>query len=87
MVRRSLAKGAVVICATARKPSFPVVLSAWQLQSELVPNVQNENRSNDGYNYSSEMKFAPCAGRIKQVGHGTANDRADNTEHDRPRDR
>ena len=33
------------------------------------------------------MKFAPCTGRIKQVSHGTANDRADNTEHDRPRDR
>ena len=33
------------------------------------------------------MKFAPCTGRIKQVGHRTANDRADNTEHDRPRDR
>jgi len=33
------------------------------------------------------MKFAPCTGRIKQVGHGTADDRADNTEHDRPRDR
>jgi hypothetical protein len=31
------------------------------------------------------MKFAPCTGRIKQVGHRTADDRADNTEHDRPR--
>ena len=33
------------------------------------------------------MKFAPCTGRIKQVSHGTADDRADNTEHDRPGDR
>ena len=33
------------------------------------------------------MKFAPCTGRIKQVSHSTADDRADNTEHDRPRDR
>ncbi len=33
------------------------------------------------------MKFAPCTGRIKQVSHSTADDRADNTEYDRPRDR
>jgi len=32
------------------------------------------------------MKFAPCTGRIKQVGHRTADYRADNTEHDGPRD-
>jgi hypothetical protein len=57
------------------------------LQPEFVPNVQNENRSNDGYNYSSEMKFATCAWRIKQVGYGAANDRADNSKHDCPRDR
>jgi len=33
------------------------------------------------------MKFAPRTGRIKQVGHRTADYRADNTEHDRPCDR
>jgi len=33
------------------------------------------------------MKFAPCAGGIKQVSDRTADDRADNTQHDRPRDR
>ena len=32
------------------------------------------------------MKFAPCAGRIKQVGHGAADNRADDTEHDCPHD-
>jgi hypothetical protein len=33
------------------------------------------------------MKFAPRTGRIKEVGHRTADYRADNTEHDRPCDR
>lgn len=33
------------------------------------------------------MKFASCTWRIKQVRYSAANDRADNTEHDCPRDR
>jgi hypothetical protein len=33
------------------------------------------------------VKFAPCTWRIKQVGYSAANDRADDTEHDGPRDR
>jgi hypothetical protein len=57
------------------------------LQPELVPNVQNENRSNDRYNQSSKVKFAPRTGRVKQMSHGASDYRADNTEHDCPRDR
>jgi hypothetical protein len=33
------------------------------------------------------MKFTSCAGWIKQVGHGAADNRADDTEHDCPHDR
>jgi hypothetical protein len=33
------------------------------------------------------MKSASCARRVKQMSHGTADNRADNTEHDRPGDR
>jgi hypothetical protein len=33
------------------------------------------------------MKFASCTGRIKQVGHGASDNRADNTKYDCPRDR
>jgi hypothetical protein len=33
------------------------------------------------------MKFASGAWRIKQVGYGSADNRADNTEHNCPRDR
>jgi hypothetical protein len=41
---KECAQGASAGCAQGTE------LSAGQLQPELVPNVQNENRSNDGYN-------------------------------------
>src|SRR6476660_8845265 len=51
------------------------------VQSELVPKIQDQDRSENGNDYAAEMKSAASARRIEQMGYRSANNRADNPEH------
>ena len=57
------------------------------MQVELVPKKKSQDRSKYGNDYAAGMKSVSGAWRIKQMGYGTADNRADNAQHDCPRDR
>ena len=70
-----------------RKSAADSALTARQTQVELVPEIKDEDRSKYGNDYAAGVKSASGAWRIKQMGYGTADNRADNAQHDCPRDR
>jgi len=57
------------------------------MQFELVPKIQDQDRSENGGDYTAGMKSAASAWRIKKMRYRSAYDRADNPEHNCPQDR
>jgi len=57
------------------------------MQFELVPKIQDQDRSENGGDYAAGMKSTASARRIKKMRYRSAYDRADNPEHNCPQDR
>jgi hypothetical protein len=57
-----------------------------KMNLQLIANEENQDRTQRGKNEASGMISFICRAR-KHVGNGTAEDRPDDAQHDRPEDR
>ena len=59
-------------------------LDLGKMYLQLVANEENQNRAKGGKNEAGGMISFVCGAR-KHMGNGTADDRSDDAEHDRPK--